>query len=65
MQPIGLCTVKILEGGAGVVVPSVPPPPYEQLFVTLNPRHPTSSIFHCYPTTIHYPSPRPPPPPPQ
>ena len=60
-------------GGAGVVTPSKPPPPYEQLLPlstpcfkmflerSLNdPHHPTSSIFHCYPPT---PSTTPSPPP--
>ena len=50
MQPIELCTVKILGGGTGqgwwyLLYPS----PYEQLFITPNPHHPTLSIFHCYP----------------
>ena len=55
--------IKIFRG-AGVVTPSKPPPPYEQLLPlptpyfkmflerSLNdpptPHHPTSSIFHCY-----------------
>ena len=61
------------SGGAGVVTPSKPSPPYEQLLPlptpcfkmflkrSLNdPHHPTSSIFHCYP--LPHPPPLPPPP---
>ena len=45
-------------GGAGVVVPSLPPP-LRTTFYDPQPRHPTSSIFHCYSPTIHYPCPHP------
>ena len=58
------CMIKIFRG-ARVVTRSKPPPPYEQLLPlptpcfkmflerSLNdphPHHPTSSIFHCYPS---------------
>ena len=71
-----LCMIKIFGEGEGVMTPSKPSPPYEQLLPlptpcseiflerSLNdphPHHPTSSIFHCYPLPIHHPSPPPPP----
>ena len=67
-----MCMIKIFWG-AGVVTPSKPPsptnnfclyPPCFKMFLerSLNdphPHHPTSSIFHCYPS--HHPPPLPPP----
>ena len=62
------CIIKTFREG-GVVTPSKPPPPYEQLLPLppvlrcfwknplMTPHHPTSSSFHCYPP------PHPPPPP--
>ena len=67
----GWCMIKIFWG-AGVVTPSKPPHPYEQLLPlptpyfkmflerSLNDPHPqnqTSSTFHCYPLPIHHPFP--------
>ena len=67
------CKSKFFSGGgAGMVTPSVLPPPYKQFLglptpilrcfwkdflMTPIPYYPTSSIFHCYP----HPSPPPPP----
>ena len=45
------------RGGGTFCTPSL----YKQLFMTSNPRHPTSSIFHCYPLPFTIPAPPPPP----
>ena len=64
----GECMIKIFRG-AGMVTPSKPPAPYEQLSPLSTPclrcfwkdlfmtptLPPTSRIFHCYPLPIHHP----------
>ena len=69
---VRLCVWLKVSGGAMVVTPSSPHPPYEQLLPLptpclryfwkdplMTPHHPTSSILHCYPLPIHHPSPPP------
>ena len=67
------CRIKIFRGGAGVVTPSKPPPPYEQLLSlptpyfkmflerSLNDPHtPLQAPFTATPLPIHHPFPPPP-----
>ena len=62
MQPIGLCTVKILGGGGGGRGGGTfcTPSPYEQLFMTPNPATPLQASFTA--TLLPFTIPAPPPP---